>query len=99
MKVLTANFISCAVKSCKASPSSFPLHFHDAELEQQEVKFSPQFLCNILPRIDWDALRITANELGFATLADTKPENDHLNNEQMLRDLHRLLLETSVIEV
>ncbi|EAS31777.3 adoMet-dependent tRNA methyltransferase complex subunit Trm112 [Coccidioides immitis RS] len=98
MKVLTANFVTCAVKSCKASPTSFPLHFHNAELEQQEIEFSPQFLYNILPRIDWDALQTTANELGFAGLVDSKPEKDQLQNEQLLRDLHRLLLETSVVE-
>lgn len=63
MKVLTANFVTCAVKTCKSSPTSFPLHFHDAELEQQEVEYSTQFMTNILPRIEWDALRVTALEV------------------------------------
>jgi len=63
MKVITVNFITCAVKSCKTSPSSFPLHFRDAELEQQELNFQPEFIRNVLPRIDWDGLRITASEV------------------------------------
>lgn len=63
MKVITVNFITCAVKSCKTSPSSFPLHFRDAELEQQELDFQPEFIRNVLPRIDWDGLRITASEV------------------------------------
>ena len=63
MKILTANFITCAVKACKTSPQSFPLHFRDAELEQQEMDFNPLFLRNILARIDWPALKQTASEV------------------------------------
>ncbi|KAJ5860610.1 AdoMet-dependent tRNA methyltransferase complex subunit, partial [Penicillium soppii] len=93
MKVITANFVTCAVKDCKTSPASFPLHFHDAELEQQELEFQPDFIRNIIPRIDWEALR-----LGFPSLPDSKPEGEALENEQTLKDLHRLLLETHVSE-
>ncbi|EPS27545.1 Multifunctional methyltransferase subunit trm112 [Penicillium oxalicum] len=98
MKVITANFVTCSVKDCKTSAASFPLHFHDAELEQLEVDLQPEFIRNILPRIDWESLRITATELGFPALPETKPEGDALNDEQTLKDLHRLLLETSVVE-
>lgn len=63
MKILTVNFLTCAVKGCKASPLSFPLHFQDAELEQSDIEYSPSFLSNVLPRIDWEALKITANEV------------------------------------
>jgi multifunctional methyltransferase subunit TRM112 len=64
MKVLTANFTACAVKSCKTSSDSFPLHFQNAELELQELDFQPEFIRNILPRVDWSALQTTANEVG-----------------------------------
>lgn len=63
MKILTVNFLTCAVKACKTSPLSFPLHFQDAELEQSEIEYNPSFLCNILPRIDWEAFKVTANEV------------------------------------
>lgn len=63
MKVLTVNFITCAVKACKASASSFPLHFQDVEVEQQEVHFEPTFIQNLLSRIDWTGLRTTAIEV------------------------------------
>lgn len=63
MKVLTSNFTACAVKTCKTSPASFPLHFRNAELELQELDFQPEFIRNILPRIDWNALQLTANEV------------------------------------
>lgn len=63
MKLLTANFVTCAVKTCKSSPLSFPLHFRDAELEQRELAYNPVFLANILPRLDWDAIKIVAAEV------------------------------------
>ncbi|KAK2768804.1 type I protein arginine N-methyltransferase Rmt1 [Arachnomyces sp. PD_36] len=98
MKLLTVNFLTCAIKSCKSSQSSFPLHFRDAELEQQDLDFQPEFVRNVLPRIHWDGLRTTAKELGFEELPETKPEGEDAEDEQFLKDLHRLLLETHVTE-
>lgn len=63
MKVLTLNFLTCAVKTCKSSSDSFPLHPKDAELASDEIEVNPQLLVNMLPRIDWAALRITATEV------------------------------------
>lgn len=63
MKILTSNYITCAVKACKSSTLSFPLHFQDAELVQEEVDFNAEFIVNILPRIEWDALIVTAAEV------------------------------------
>jgi multifunctional methyltransferase subunit TRM112 len=68
MKLLTANFLTCAVKACKSSPLSFPLHFRDAELETTDMDYNPTFLHNILPRLEWDALRTTAAEVGLVSL-------------------------------
>ena len=63
MKLITVNFLACAVKGCKAAPASYPLHFRDAELELQELEFQPEFILNIIPRIDWEGLRVMANEV------------------------------------
>lgn len=66
MKLLTVNFLTCAVKACKTSAASFPLHFQDAELEQRETEYNPTFLQNILPRLEWDAILTVAAEVrGF----------------------------------
>ncbi|KAL8944658.1 MAG: hypothetical protein Q9211_000502 [Gyalolechia sp. 1 TL-2023] len=106
MKLLTVNFITCAVKACKTSTLSFPLHFQDAELEQREVEYNPTFLQNILPRLEWDAIMTTAAEvcihvvLGFTNLPPLKPDgNPEAEDEhRVMRDLHTLLLETEVME-
>ncbi|KAL4875592.1 hypothetical protein BJY04DRAFT_162692 [Aspergillus karnatakaensis] len=98
MKLLTVNFLTCAVKTCKGSAAAFPLHFRDAELEMQDVEFQPNFIRNIIARVDWSGLHTMANELNFSNIPETKPEAEALENEQLLRDLHRLLLETQVAE-
>lgn len=78
MKILTLNFLTCARKSCKSSPASFPLHPSSAELESLDVDFNPLLLRNLLPRLEWDALRSVCSELGLAGLPDTKPEPEEL---------------------
>jgi multifunctional methyltransferase subunit TRM112 len=78
MKVLTLNFLTCARKDCKASPASFPLHPTDAELEIAEAPANPLFLANMLPRLEWGALRTVCDELGLPGLADEAPEPEAL---------------------
>lgn len=63
MKVLSINFLTCAVKACKSSSASFPLHPRDAELAQDDIEVNPQFLINVLPRLDWAALKTTSKEV------------------------------------
>jgi len=65
MKLLTLNFLTCALKACKPLPAAFPLHVRDAELESVEVEYNPVFLRNILSRLDWDALESVAGEVGL----------------------------------
>ena len=64
MKLLTHNFLNCAAKTCKASPEAFPLKFDQVELTTVEMDYNPQFLINVLPRVDWPALVKTAIEVG-----------------------------------
>jgi len=121
MKLLTANFLSCAVKSCKSSPLSYPLHFRDAELSSTTTTYNPILLTNLLPRLDWSALLTSSQELGFTSLPATKPDfltangsspstatagnaggmdvnNIKEEEEKVLRMLHKVLLETEVVE-
>ncbi|EJT76965.1 trm-112 [Gaeumannomyces tritici R3-111a-1] len=97
MKILSLNFLTCAVKTCRASSNSFPLHPKDAELVQDDVELNAQLLVNILPRIDWPALCTTATELGFPALPPQPPTAEALKaDEKMLKDLHNLLIQTQI---
>ncbi|CZR69160.1 probable TRM112 Subunit of an adoMet-dependent tRNA methyltransferase (MTase) complex (Trm11p-Trm112p) [Phialocephala subalpina] len=99
MKVLTLNFLTCAVKACKSTSTSFPLHPKDCELVSDTIEPNALLILNILPRIDWNALITTASELGFPTLPALPPTRDELeSNEKMMSELHTLLLETQISE-
>ncbi|KAK3685092.1 Trm112p-domain-containing protein [Podospora appendiculata] len=99
MKVLTLNFLTCAVKTCKSSTDSFPLHPKDAELAHDDIEINPELLANVLPRIDWTALRTTSTELGFPELPAQPPSVEELEaDEALLKELHSLLLETQMME-
>ncbi|KAI1636909.1 hypothetical protein F4809DRAFT_606894 [Biscogniauxia mediterranea] len=107
MKVLSLNFLTCAVKACKSSSNSYPLHPKDAELVQDDIEVNPQLLINLLPRLDWAALSTTATELGFPPLPAQPPTAEELqqqsedgssDNNKTLRDLHNLLVETQMME-
>lgn len=63
MKLLTLNFLTCARKTCKSSPAAFPLHPKEAELEQIEIDMNPLFIKNMLPRLDWEAMKTLAQEV------------------------------------
>ncbi|CCC08903.1 Trm112p-domain-containing protein [Neurospora crassa] len=99
MKVMTLNFLTCAVKNCKSSNDSFPLHPKEAELAKDDIEINPQLLINVLPRIDWAALRTTSTELGFPTLPEQPPSPEDLqSDEALLKELHELLMETQMME-
>lgn len=63
MKILSLNFLTCAAKACKTSSASYPLHPKDAELVQDDSEVDPSMLINVLPRLDWAALRTTSTEV------------------------------------
>jgi multifunctional methyltransferase subunit TRM112 len=74
MKLLTLNFLTCAIKTCKTNPSSFPLHPRDAELEIQEAELNLPFLKNILPRLMWEEIRVIAREVRQTRSQERKEE-------------------------
>ncbi|KXL42593.1 hypothetical protein M433DRAFT_76075 [Acidomyces richmondensis BFW] len=101
MKLLTLNFLTCARKTCKSNAAAFPLHPREAELEQVETDLNPLFIQNILPRLDWEAMKTLSTELGLPNLPAETPRPDELATadgapSQTLRDLHTLLMETSI---
>ncbi|KAH7251662.1 hypothetical protein BKA59DRAFT_132337 [Fusarium tricinctum] len=99
MKILSLNFLTCAAKACRSSSDSYPLHPKDAELVQDDIEVNPDMILNVLPRLDWKALRTTASELGFPQLPEQAPTALELQaDEKTLKDLHHLLLETQMSE-
>ena len=104
MKFLTTNFLKCSVKACDNNNDNFPLRYvgDKCQLEQDEsIEFNPEFLLRIIDRLDWNAVIQVATDLGNSQLPANKPEFDeNLEEEDMviLRDLHTLLIQTSIVE-
>ncbi|GMM34875.1 RNA methylation protein [Saccharomycopsis crataegensis] len=101
MKFLTTNFVRCPISKCDNSLKAFPLQYKNCELIQEELEFNPEFLANILDRLNWEAIIAVAGDLGNDSLPPTKPENvdpKDPENEQLLKDLHTLLIETQITE-
>ncbi|KAF8425985.1 adoMet-dependent tRNA methyltransferase complex subunit Trm112 [Tirmania nivea] len=98
MKLLTANFISCPVRTCKSSPASFPLHFKDCELacDPDGNPYSRETLLGVLPRLEWAALRTSAGELGFTGFPVEKPVGEEVG-EEVLRRIWEVLVQTHVV--
>lgn len=65
MKLLTLNFLTCARKACKLVPEAFPLQPKDAELEQVETELNVGFIANILPRLEWPAMRQISSQVSL----------------------------------
>jgi len=63
MKLLTLNFLTCARKTCKSTAAAFPLHPKEAELEQVETEMNPIFVKNMVPRLEWEAMKGLSNEV------------------------------------
>ena len=82
MKLLTINFLTCAVRTCKTSSASYPLHPRSTTLVRTELDYNPLFLGNVLPRLDWDAIRTTARELGLEALVPGEKDVMALEGQQ-----------------
>ncbi|CCH61956.1 hypothetical protein TBLA_0F04230 [Henningerozyma blattae CBS 6284] len=104
MKFLTTNFLKCPVKTCDTSNDNFPLQYNGEKcqlIQDESIEFNPEFLLNILDRIDWAAIIIVARDLGNKSLPPTKPSfSPELSDDDLivLRDLHTLLLQTSIVD-
>lgn len=98
MKFITTNLVRCPIQKCESSLKSFPFKYQKCELAQQELDFNPEFISNMLERLDWQAIIQVAADLGNTSLPATKPENvdpKDPENQQLLKDLHVLLIEVS----
>jgi multifunctional methyltransferase subunit TRM112 len=107
MRLFTHNMLCCNVKACVATsqrsaaakPANFPLRIEVAEggIEQRATDFVPELAARMLSKLDWDALRQTAGELGIAQLPAAPPPQPEAD-EGFLRSVHDLVLDIHIVE-
>lgn len=74
VRLITHNLLACHAKGC--TTNNFPLQLQDVQIELREQELNPDFITNILPRLEWRAL------VDAATLARIRmsPSQVHVLN-------------------
>lgn len=106
VRLITHNLLACHVKGC--TTNNFPLVFQDVQVELQEAEFNPDFVRNMLPRLQWDALVNAAKQVraealsrsqreayGPVEIGDTSlpTEQPEMMDDDLLQKLHHVLME------
>ncbi|GAA5844190.1 hypothetical protein JCM11251_006712 [Rhodosporidiobolus azoricus] len=100
VRLITQNLLSCPSRAC-AYPTNFPLSFRNVtKLEQAEAEFSEEFLRGVMSRLEWQALRQSAAELGNTDLPEQSPDLTQPDSISLdlLKVLHHVLLEIVVAD-
>ncbi|KAI6144174.1 hypothetical protein BKA82DRAFT_4175071 [Pisolithus tinctorius] len=88
VRLITHNLLACHVKGCTSN--NFPLALKDVQIELQEAEFNPEFVTNILPRLEWSALADAARQVEILHCRlNTRDDG----RRDLLRNLHHVLLE------
>lgn len=95
MKLLTHNLLRCNLKGVK---KGYPLRIEATQVEVKETEFNPEFVQNMLERLDWDCLRAAAAQLGKKESVLLPEQPAHAEDESFLKLLHHLLVEVVVVE-
>ncbi|KAG0706415.1 hypothetical protein DFH29DRAFT_902263 [Suillus ampliporus] len=93
VRLITHNLLACHVKGC--TTNNFPLVFQDVQVELQEAEFNPDFIRNMLPRLEWTALVNAAKQVGDTSLP---PEQPDMMDDELLQKLHHVLMEIHVTD-
>ncbi|KAG7276947.1 hypothetical protein CRUP_010267 [Coryphaenoides rupestris] len=95
MKLLTHNMLTSHVKGVT---KGYPLLIKATEVKVNEVEFNSQFVCRMIPKLEWSALVQAAEGLGHLEDLPAELESDYQNNEEFLKKVHKVLLEVEVVE-
>jgi len=98
MKLLTHNMLTCNIKGVK---NGFPLKIEAEDIQQKEADFNPEFVSRMIPKLEWKALVEAAQSIGHGSKLPSEiaeRQEELLQNEEFLRDVHHVLVEIEVIE-
>lgn len=64
----------------------------------REVDFNPEFISRMIPRLEWKALYEAAQSLDVVGNLSPEVVKDYENDEDFLKEAHRVLMEVEVIK-
>ena len=94
MKLLTHNMLSCHIKGVT---NGYPFKIDATKVEEADTDFDANFLRNIWPRIEWQALKEAAETLGMTGLPE-KVTPEMLQEDEFLQQFHHALMELTLEE-
>eukprot|EP00752_Nemacystus_decipiens_P012658 g11212.t1 len=81
----------------KGVETGFPLGIEVVKTEEHELEFNAEFICNMLAKLDWPALRAAAAALEAGDLPEEVTE-EIKGDEETLRRIHHALMEVHLVE-
>ncbi|GJQ11694.1 hypothetical protein GpartN1_g3485.t1 [Galdieria partita] len=91
MRLLTYNFLQCP------KTKTFPLILEPTLVETIETEYNKEFILRMIPRLDWNLVRQVSRQFAFGELPQVAPK-EGTQDEETLRLLHKMLLETHIKE-
>eukprot|EP00088_Acartia_fossae_P025766 TRINITY_DN2654_c0_g2_i1.p1 TRINITY_DN2654_c0_g2~~TRINITY_DN2654_c0_g2_i1.p1 ORF type:complete len:125 (-),score=17.00 TRINITY_DN2654_c0_g2_i1:937-1311(-) len=95
MKLLTHNMLSS--KAIKNVREGFPLLIEARDVKVSEAEFNQEFIAKIIPKVDWDALRRAAEQLGHLESLPLAVPQGFENDTDFLKQAHHALYEIELI--
>jgi len=95
MKLLTHNMLSS--KAIKTVKEGFPLLIEARDVKVSEAEFNSDFVAKIIQKVDWDALRRAADQLGHLDDLPATVPPGYENNPDFLKQAHHALYEIELI--
>ncbi|XP_037269992.1 tRNA methyltransferase subunit 11-2 isoform X1 [Rhipicephalus microplus] len=94
--IVASSFIAAHLYQTRANISIF-FFFQASETKVTTVDFNPEFVCRMIPKLDWDALYQAAESIGIAADLPKALLPDYEHNEEFLRRVHHTLFEVEVV--
>ncbi|CEM35199.1 unnamed protein product [Vitrella brassicaformis CCMP3155] len=101
MRLLTHNLLMCNRKQCTGG---FPLRIVlDTDIDKdaqsvEESEFRPEFIQHLLPKLDWEALYKTAQELNLSPGVPPSYSEEDKKDENFLRAVHDVVMDVHILE-
>eukprot|EP00347_Sterkiella_histriomuscorum_P018846 403343946 len=100
MKLITHNILMCNRKGCNGN--NFPLKlvvntWKDLDAENAQ-DYNPALIQRLLEKIEWNALRQTVSTLDWGMDLPEVLTPEMAQDDKVLQDLHKLLIQRQVIE-
>ncbi|XP_028150745.1 multifunctional methyltransferase subunit TRM112-like protein [Diabrotica virgifera virgifera] len=95
MKLLTHNMLTS--KCMKGVSVGYPLKINAQEVKVSEVEFNPEFVSNMIPRLDWPVLYEAAKSVGKLEDLPEQIIENFKDDEDFLKKVHKVLLEVDIV--